>query len=145
MTNADLQKIETSLNVKLPAFYWDLMLQHGDEIRETDKFMHEHVGEAVIHPGPDEVIEDTKNCREGAFAVLDGNNLKQWPPSMVAVGNNGASDHWFIFIDGRSSGMWFAENCGRIDECYPSMKAYLEHLRAEKKSYEELDRLSGEG
>lgn len=95
MTNQDLAKLETELDLTLPAAYRALMLEHPGFFRHYE--LCDHV---------DPLLYDNRFLREDGFF---GEN---WPKTFYALGNDGSGNVYFITTEPFDGNVYFADHEG---------------------------------
>ncbi|HYT89515.1 MAG TPA: SMI1/KNR4 family protein [Gemmataceae bacterium] len=114
MTDADLDRIEAALDLKLPAFYRRYMLSYPRWLPEKQPEWSD-VAENEFADNPDRVIyfnQYVRDCKQGEF--IDD---MPWPRHYFVIGSEGEQNWYFLDLASGSEAVYlFQHDCGEVSQ-----------------------------
>lgn len=131
MTAAELDQIESELDLALPLSYREFM--------QSGKFGEGYEGTQCLYGMADEVIKETKSVRKNGFYGV------KWPENYLVIGDDGAGNVYFTDVTQERPAVLMAQHeltIGRrrleIDE-RDKHQTFVEFWQNLQKWYEETD------
>ena len=128
MTAQDVQLVEESLGLTLPAFYASFMLEYPAELSETVI----RLGDSPESPSGWEilgaahrVVAINRSVREpGVEWTADGG---PWPGDQLAIGEDVGGDYFSVDLTGASRAVFrFDHETGAFEEFAPSLEVFAQ-------------------
>lgn len=113
MTSADIDRIEATLGIEVPADYRAFVESQADEIRRLDEAL-----DYVVTPwlNPDDIITANQQT------PLPGGKR-------LIVAGNGAGDFWFLELAGDTNAIWYFEHeTNEVGLAHDDAEAWLTYL-----------------
>jgi hypothetical protein len=129
MKNRDFARIESALGVALPADFKEVMLDRGDEARETAA-EHPRLAEHLLLDR-DEMIRRNLSEREPDAGTADA--FPNWWKKLFLVGDNGAGDFYCLKLTGDGHVWMIGSDCG--DKPTKKFESYAEFVDSAISSY----------
>src|SRR5262245_50982970 len=103
MTEADLDRIESALNLKLPPFYRSYMLDYPQWLPEKQPEWSD-VASWEFANDPDRVIHFNRYVREAAPGEFFDD--KPWPPHYFVIGSEAEQNWYFLNLASGSEAVY---------------------------------------
>jgi cell wall assembly regulator SMI1 len=137
MTEADLTSVESALEVILPAYYRELMLNYPTDLIAASYGPKGEPGQPAddwLHWKPETIIRENQSARKHLCIPGAEGKAESWPTRWLVIGNDGGGDHWYIDLmasPGQAGLVWkFEHESGRRFMAAPSLASWAKHLRA---------------
>ncbi len=98
MTFADLSKIEQAIGRRLPESYRDFMMRYPEELASI-------AGDFEFLADADRIVQLNEDLRRMPF--YQGKN---WPDRLLAIGENGCGDYYFLDMRDPSGAVLFVDH-----------------------------------
>jgi hypothetical protein len=122
MTNADLDRIEVALDLKLPGFYRRYMLNYPRWLAEKQPEW-SNVTEWEFADDPDQVIrfnQYVRGCQPDEFF-----DDEPWPPHYFVIGSEAEQNWYFLDLAGSSEAVYlFHHEMGEVREEAKSLSEF---------------------
>jgi hypothetical protein len=125
MTEDELDRVAAELDVQLPTFYREFILQHASEFARISEAL---PARATLSYTPTNLLYHNRQVRTDPMAFRNG----PWPMEYFVVGVHGCEDYWYVKLDGSDQAVWaYWCETGETERAYESLDDWLRELQSD--------------